>query len=153
VPHPQHHNLLAERSNPMSDTTSQPNFAARRIVRLAELYSAANSILTLGTISVQREIHNIHAECKISANTLHVLQSEWNGVQDHLESFLETLSSIRSAIELQYRKDSLAFAHDGVRRDNHPDNNDRDAGRVCPTCDHDLELNADFQCVRCGSHA
>lgn len=37
--------------------------------------------------------------------------------------------------------------------DDHPDNNDRDAGRVCPSCDHDLELNADFQCVRCGSHA
>ena len=36
---------------------------------------------------------------------------------------------------------------------NHPDNHDRDAGRVCPSCDHDLELNADFQCVRCGSHA
>ena len=34
---------------------------------------------------------------------------------------------------------------------NHPDNNDRDAGRVCPSCDHDLELNADFQCVRCGA--
>ncbi len=34
---------------------------------------------------------------------------------------------------------------------NHPDNHDRDAGRVCPSCDHDLELNADFQCVRCGS--
>jgi uncharacterized paraquat-inducible protein A len=37
--------------------------------------------------------------------------------------------------------------------DNHPDNNDRDAGRICPTCQHDLELNADFQCTRCGSHA
>lgn len=36
---------------------------------------------------------------------------------------------------------------------NHPDNHDRDAGRICPSCDHDLELNADFQCVRCGSHA
>lgn len=36
--------------------------------------------------------------------------------------------------------------------DNHPDNNDRDAGRVCATCQHDLEVNADFQCVRCGSH-
>ena len=41
---------------------------------------------------------------------------------------------------------------------NHPDNHDRTVacvcpGRLCTSCDHDLELNADFQCVRCGSHA
>lgn len=33
----------------------------------------------------------------------------------------------------------------------HPDNNDRDAGRICDQCNHDLELNADFRCVRCGA--
>lgn len=133
-------------------TPTTATHTGRRIVRLAELYSAANSILTLGTISVQREIHNIHAEGKIDANTLHVLQSEWNGVQDHLESFLGTLSSIRNEIEHQYRMDDLAFAHDGVRKpDNHPDNHDRDAGLVCASCQHDLETDADFRCVRCGT--
>ena len=35
--------------------------------------------------------------------------------------------------------------------DNHPDNHDRDAGRHCLTCQHDLELDADFRCTRCGS--
>lgn len=39
---------------------------------------------------------------------------------------------------------------------NHPDNHDRTVacvcpGRLCTACDHDLELNADFQCVRCGA--
>jgi|LakMenEpi03Aug12_release.lakeMendotaPanAssembly.Ray.scaffolds.fasta_scaffold557296_2 hypothetical protein len=34
---------------------------------------------------------------------------------------------------------------------NHPDNNDRDAGRVCASCQHDLEQDADFRCVRCGT--
>jgi len=33
----------------------------------------------------------------------------------------------------------------------HPDNHDRDAGRHCLTCHHDLELDADFRCTRCGS--
>jgi hypothetical protein len=28
---------------------------------------------------------------------------------------------------------------------------DRDAGRHCLTCHHDLELDADFRCTRCGS--
>lgn len=40
--------------------------------------------------------------------------------------------------------------------DDQPDpDGDRDyAGpQVCPQCDHDLELNADFRCVRCGAHA
>lgn len=36
-------------------------------------------------------------------------------------------------------------------RDNHPDNHDRDAGRVCASCQHDLEQDADFRCVRCGT--
>lgn len=45
----------------------------------------------------------------------------------------------------------------------HPDNSrepdpctedqfDRDAGRTCITCDRDLELNADFQCIYCGAY-
>ena len=29
---------------------------------------------------------------------------------------------------------------------------DRDAGRTCINCKNDLELNADWQCVRCGAH-
>lgn len=32
------------------------------------------------------------------------------------------------------------------------DQHDRDAGRTCHACSNDLELNADFQCVRCGAH-
>ena len=28
---------------------------------------------------------------------------------------------------------------------------DRDAGRVCASCQHDLEQDADFRCVRCGT--
>ena len=35
--------------------------------------------------------------------------------------------------------------------DNHPDNHDRDAGRHCLACNHDLDLDADFRCTRCGS--
>ena len=32
------------------------------------------------------------------------------------------------------------------------DQHDRNAGRTCHACSNDLELNADFQCVRCGAH-
>jgi hypothetical protein len=32
------------------------------------------------------------------------------------------------------------------------DQHDRDAGRTCHACNNDLELNADWQCVRCGAH-
>ena len=32
------------------------------------------------------------------------------------------------------------------------DQHDRDAGRTCHACTNDLELNADWQCVRCGAH-
>ena len=108
-------------------TLTTATAAGRRHVALADIRTAATALLNLGTISVQREIHNALAAGHITPAELHLLQAEWNGVQDHLESFIETIS------------------------DNHPDNNDRDAGRVCATCDHDLELNADFQCVRCGS--
>ena len=132
---------------------SNPNTrTGRRIIRLYELKGATESILTLSTISVQRVIHNSLAEGLINTNELHVLQSEWNGVQDHLESFIETISSILSAAKDVDRKERAFFANTGVRVDgNHPDNHDRDAGRVCPACDHDLELNADFQCARCGA--
>ena len=132
---------------------SNPNTrTGRRIIRLYELKGATESILTLSTISVQRVIHNSLAEGLINTNELHVLQSEWNGVQDHLESFIETISSILSAAKDVDRKERAFFANTGVRVDgNHPDNHDRDAGRVCPSCDHDLELNADFQCARCGA--
>lgn len=34
----------------------------------------------------------------------------------------------------------------------HYDQFDRDAGRICITCDRDLELNADFQCIHCGAY-
>lgn len=106
-------------------TTATP--AGRRSVALADIRTAATALLNLGTISVQREIHNALAAGHITPAELHLFQSEWNGVQDHLESLIETLS------------------------DNHPDNNDRDAGRVCATCQHDLETDADFRCLRCGT--
>lgn len=133
-------------------TPTTATHTGRRRLNLGEIHTAATALLNLGTISVQREIHNALAAGNITPAELHLLQSEWNGVQDHLESFLDTLSSLRNAIEHQARMDSLAFAHDGVRnRDNHPDNHDRDAGLVCASCQHDLEQDADFRCVRCGT--
>lgn len=129
-------------------TTATP--AGRRIARLSDLHTAANSVLNLATIAVQREMHNMLADRRITALELHTLQSEWNGVQDHLEAFLETISSIRNAAIDEAFNDKIA-RDCGLIDPNHPDNHDRDAGRHCLTCNHDLELDADFRCTRCGS--
>ena len=130
-------------------TTATP--AGRRLARLAEFHTAANSVLNLATIAVQREIHNAFAAGQITALELHLLQAEWNGVQDHLESFLETISSIRNAAIDEAFTDKIAEEMASWTEPNHPDNHDRDAGRHCLTCQHDLDLDADFRCTRCGS--
>jgi len=133
----------------MSVTTATA--AGRRIIRIKEIQTTANALLNLGTISVQREIHNALAAGNITADELHLLQSEWNGVQDHLECFLEAIAStLNSAINDAFT-DKVSREMDSQLDANHPDNNDRDAGRHCLSCSHELELDADFRCTRCGS--
>lgn len=75
------------------------------------------------------------------------ISNHTNGIIEHAENLKRPMLTFKDVVR------RAAELNDDLRDDNHPDNHDRDAGRVCPSCDHDLELNADFQCVRCGSHS
>ena len=80
-------------------------------------------------------MHVMHAQGLITiADGMMDIQSHISAAMDHLELASKIAERIDKQIE-----------------DNHPDNNDRDAGRVCDQCNHDLEVNADFCCVRCGA--
>ena len=67
----------------------------RRIDALRTLKIAAESVRALSTLAVQRPIHNLRAAHLITIREMLDLQSEWNGVSDHLDMFITTLEGIR----------------------------------------------------------
>jgi hypothetical protein len=69
----------------------------RRIDALRTLKIAAESVRALSTLAVQRPIHNLRASHIITINEMLVLQSEWNGVSDHLDQFISTVEAIHMA--------------------------------------------------------
>lgn len=85
--------------------------------------------------TVNDRMHVMHAQGLITiADGMMDIQSHISAACDHLE----LASNIAERIDNEIDPD-------------HPDQNDRDAGRVCDQCNHDLEVNADFCCVRCGA--
>lgn len=81
----------------------------------------------------------MHAQGNISLKELMSVQYEISAACDHLEM----ASKLAAPIDAELEK----------KEDNHPDNNDRDAGRICDQCQHDLETDADFRCTRCGAQS
>ena len=68
-----------------------------RLEALRTLKIAAESVRALSTLAVQRPIHNLRAAHIITINEMLVLQSEWNGVSDHLDQFISTVEAIHIA--------------------------------------------------------
>lgn len=85
--------------------------------------------------TVNDRMHVMHAQGHLTLPELMAVQSEINAACNHLE----LASLLAAAIDNQ------------IETPNHPDQNDRDAGRICEQCNHDLELDADFRCTRCGA--
>jgi hypothetical protein len=80
-------------------------------------------------------MHVMHAQGHITLPELMSVQAHISTACDHLD----LASDLAEAIDNQ------------IEAPNHPDQNDRDAGRICEQCNHDLELDADFRCTRCGA--
>lgn len=133
----------------------------RRIDALRNLRLAAEAIRNLGTMAVQREMHNLCADRLIRATELSDLQSEWNGVADHLDQFIETLGGVQETARDDAFDDMLSMSFDGVRRDfdpephgsrdtfvPHPTNPQPD---YCEACGNALRLDAECRCEGCGN--
>jgi hypothetical protein len=65
-----------------------------RLEALRTLKVAAESVRNLGTLAVQRPIHNLRAAHIITIPEMLDLQSEWNGVSDHLDKFIDIAERI-----------------------------------------------------------
>ena len=116
-----------------------------RIEALRTLKIAAESVRALSTLAVQRPIHNLRAAHLITINEMLVLQSEWNGVDAHLDLFISTIEAMHTA------SIDDAWA-DKVSRDMDPDpDGDRDYAGPCPACGNSLPLNAECRCSGCGN--
>jgi hypothetical protein len=73
------------------------------------------------------------------------LQSEWNGVSDHLDLFI-------GAVARMHDKAIDDAWDDKVSRDMDPDpDGDRDYAGPCPACGNSLPLNAECRCSGCGN--
>ncbi len=130
----------------MSNPTSQPNFAARLAnvpeqPLIAELTSALSAL----------DLNAFELECTRSAisRDIEAIRTAATMLRNRLIEHHRALGL--SIVDISNHTNGIIDHAEALDPADHPDNNDRDAGRVCPSCDHDLELNADFQCVRCGS--
>ena len=111
---------------------------ATRIAAFSELKLLAEGVRNLGTAAVQRRIHDECAAQNITALDLHRLQSDWNGVQDYLELFINQLEL------LTHEANDDAWS-DKISRDTDPNLNH------CEACGNELSLNADCRCSSCGN--
>jgi hypothetical protein len=111
---------------------------ASRISAFSELKLLAEGLRNLGTAAVQRRLHDECAAQNITALDLHHLQSEWNGVQDHLDRFMEQLELLRNETLDEAWSDKIS--------------SDSDSNAThCGACFLRLELNADGLCSACGN--
>lgn len=65
-----------------------------RLEALRTLKIAAESVRALSTLAVQRPIHNLRAAHIITIREMLDLQSEWNGVSDHLDLFIGAVTRL-----------------------------------------------------------
>lgn len=113
-------------------------------------------------------MHVMHAQGNLNLKELLAVQYEISAACDHLElaSNLADLIDHANDISFEIEEDKkpsdpideawdkkVSDEMDSWTKDSHPDNNDRDAGRICDQCNHDLELNADLRCTRCGAQS
>ena len=135
-----------------------------RIATLTRLRTLAESVRNLAVVAVQHHIHNEFAAGHLTVTDLADLQQEWNGIEDHLDAFIDLATSkltesIDSAHADRISLDmtntpTVTLTSADITFDDQPDpDGDRDypGPTGCPTCHHDLELNADLRCSRCGS--
>jgi hypothetical protein len=116
-----------------------------RLEAIRTLKIAAESVRALGTLAVQRPIHNLRAAHIITIPEMLNLQAEWNGVSDHLDLFIGAV--------IRMHDEAIDDAWDDkVSRDMDPDpDGDRDYAGPCPACGNSLPLNAECRCSGCGN--
>ena len=116
-----------------------------RIEAIRTLKIAAESVRNLGSLAVQRPIHNLRAAHIITIREMLDLQSEWDGVSDHLDLFIGAVTRMHDeAIDDAW--------DDKVSRDMDPNpDGDRDYAGPCPACGNSLPLNAECRCSGCGN--
>ena len=85
-----------------------------RIEALRTLKIAAESIRALGTLAVQRPIHNLRACHLITIREMIDLQADWNGIGDHLDQLISNIEGLHLA--------AIDDAHDDkISRDMDPE--------------------------------
>lgn len=123
-----------------------------RIATLTLIKTLAESVRNLAVVAVQHRIHNEFAAGHLTVTDLADLQQEWNGIEDHLDAFIDL-----TAYKLDGAIDSAHADRVSLDMTNTPTvtltSNDItfDEPQACSSCSHDLELNADLRCSRCGS--
>jgi hypothetical protein len=110
--------------------------ASNRLASLSRIQDITDSLRMLALTGLQHFIHAEFARGHLTPADLHMLQQEMSGVTDHLA----TLSDICES--------EITPEPHGTRDTFVPHPTDHP---VCDSCNHDLELNADFRCVRCGA--
>lgn len=69
-----------------------------RLGTLQDLLEAGHALTNLGILSIQRRIHDACSKREITAVELNQLQTDFNGVRDHLEALVDTLAKLRHGI-------------------------------------------------------
>jgi hypothetical protein len=114
-----------------------------RLDALRTLKIAAESVRALSTLAVDRPIHNLRASHIITIPEMLNLQSQWNGVADHLDLFIEEVERMHTA--------AIDVWSDKVSGINPDPDGDRDYAGPCPACGNSLPLNAECRCSGCGN--
>jgi hypothetical protein len=65
-----------------------------RLEALRTLKVAAESVRNLGSLAVDRPMHNLIVAKLITIPEMLELQSQWNGVSDHLDKFIDIAERI-----------------------------------------------------------
>lgn len=118
----------------------------KTLVALAQIKLLAEGTRNLGTAAVQRRLHDEFAGRRINADQLRRLQSEWNGVQDHLDLFISELSAIHDELLPPEVEPEPHGSRDTFVP--HPTNPQPD---YCEACGNALRLDAECRCGGCGN--
>jgi hypothetical protein len=126
-----------------------------RINAITAVRTAAESLRALGKVSIERNIHTMHADRLIGAVDLSSIQSDWNSVEAHLDVLIATLNTARLSVIDEAWDDKVSSWHNSWHNDPKPEpdpDGDRDypGPEICPQCDHRLRLDSEGRCCACG---
>jgi len=129
-----------------------------RINAITAVRTAAESLRALGKVSVERNIHTMHADRLIGAVDLSSIQSDWNSVEAYLDVLIATLNTARLSVIDEAWDDKVSSWHDSWHNDPKPEpepHGSRDTfvphPDYCEACGNMLRLDAECRCNGCGN--